>query len=99
MRLGSDARRVERNWFEESEKGRSQLSEEGAEVVAEAGAADRPSVQEAMSPASSAQRRLAAAERSGVRAMGKQRSEVKMRVVYRCAIDGESDSLARRGCA
>lgn len=66
MKSGSDARRVERNWFEESEKGRSHLSEVGAEVAAEAGAADRPSVQEAMSSASSEQRRLDEAQRSGV---------------------------------
>jgi hypothetical protein len=67
MKSGSDARSVERKWFE-PEKGRSQVSEVGAEEV---GAADRPSVQEAMSPASSAQRRLEEAERSGVRAMRK----------------------------
>jgi hypothetical protein len=79
MKSGSDARSVERNWFEESEKGRSQLSEVGAEVVAEeAGAADRPLVQEAMSPASSPQRRLDEAERSGVRAMRKRGAGVKM---------------------
>lgn len=69
MRSGSEARREDRNWLEESEKGRSQLSEEGEEVVVEAGAADRPSVQAATSPTSSAQRRLDEAERSGERAM------------------------------
>ena len=69
MRSGTDARRVERNWCEESENGRSQMSEEREDEVMVAGAADRASVQDVMSSASSTQRRrLDEAERSGVSA-------------------------------